>query len=128
MDDNQAVTVIETISNFYQSYTVTEDRVKEWIEFLKEYEFEFVMNNLKEYIKVGTYPPTIKDLVQEKAASKNIAYTSFNIEVLKERERQARELLHKYGVPDIDTTNVEIPDFLKGRKRGERKNGITDTR
>ncbi len=127
MNENEAIKVMKTIADFYQYFTVSEDKVLEWANFLSPYEYGFVMNNLKDHIKRSEFPPTVKDLTQEKAASKNIAYTAFTEETIQERDKQAKDLLKKYGVPEIDHKNVEIPDFLKGRKRGE-QNGATNAK
>lgn len=126
MNKNEAIKVVKTIADFYQYFTVTEDKVIEWANFLSPYEYGFVMNNLKEHIKRSEFPPTVKDITQEKTASKNIAYTEFTEKTIEQREKEARELLKKYGVPDIDEKNAELPDFLKDRQRGEGKHGITN--
>ncbi len=126
MNENEAVKIVKTISDFYQYFTVTEDKLLEWANFLSPYEYGFVMNNLKEHIKRSEFPPTVKDITQEKTASKNIAYTAFTEKTIEQREKEARELLKKYGVPDIDEKTAEIPDFLKDRQRGGRKHGTTN--
>lgn len=127
MTKNEAVIVLKKIADFYQYFSVSKDKVIEWTKFLIPYEYNFVLQNLENHIKESEYPPTVKDLTQEKVASKNIAYTAFTEETIQERDQQAKDLLKKYGVPEIDHKNVEIPDFLKGRKRGE-QNGATNTK
>lgn len=127
MEHKEALKVIKTVADFYQYFTVTEEKVIEWAKVIEPYEYAFVMANLKEHIKRSEFPPTIKDLTQEKeAASKNVAYTLFTEEAKKDREKQSRELLKELG-QEIDIENVEVPEFLKGRQRGERKNdGVTN--
>ena len=121
MERLEAIKIIKTVADFYQSFSVTEEKVKEWANVIEPYEFTFVMDNLKEHLKRSQFPPTIKDLTHgEEVASKNVAYTYFTEDAKEEREQQARELLRKLG-QEIDLENIEVPDFLKGRKKGRKE-------
>lgn len=98
MTYQDALTVLKSITVFYHNFSVTEEKAKQWAEVLTEYDFMEVTLNLRNYVKVNRFPPTLSDLIELKdeiTPKKNIAYIQATETEIERREREAKELLIK---------------------------------
>jgi hypothetical protein len=64
MKQEQLITLMDMITNYYERFTVTEDRFSAWWEILKDYEFELCKKNLIRHASDSAFVPTIADLIK----------------------------------------------------------------
>lgn len=53
MTKQELVRIIQLITNTYDNFKMTNEKMDSWYEILQDYNFEHVFSNLKQYIKQG---------------------------------------------------------------------------
>lgn len=110
MDKVETIKLFSLITNAYDMFDVTEEKVDFWGEMLKDQEFYNVLDNLKAHIQRSKYPPSIADLRGVAESASNVGYLDkgavLRIEQMKEGALKR--------IPED-----KIPDFIKrARERG----------
>ena len=85
--------VMKAITNYYSQFSVTEEMVKVWHDILREYPFQQITHNLRNYVKENRFPPTIADLVKSNHSEKLKAYVPTNEQTLLQSRDEAEQLL-----------------------------------
>ena len=88
----ESVQVMKTITHFYSHFNVTEAMVKDWHFILKNYEFEMVMENLRQHVIESKFIPTVADLVKVDSY-KGSAYMKIGHTTLETKRQEAERLL-----------------------------------
>ncbi|QFG05730.1 helicase loader [Bacillus phage 035JT001] len=120
MTFKEAVMIIQKISTvYYQNFSITEDKVKEWAHVIQEYEKKQVEENLLEHVRKSKFPPTLADLIrsEEDSQPKGAAYIQATPELMQLNAQQAEELLKKLQAERKVVGKPELPDFIKNRGR-----------
>lgn len=91
----ESVQVMKTITNFYSNFSVNEPMVKEWHSVLKDYDFNMVLNNLKNHVVNSKYPPSIADLVKQSMHKSN-AYIQMTENTFTKKQDEAKRLVEQY--------------------------------
>jgi hypothetical protein len=124
MKYNEALKVIKSVTIFYQNFIITEEKANEWALLLQEYDFNSIMENLRNYVKVNKFPPTISDLLNQENVSKNqVAYLQVTEETMKEQALEAARLLQQIEEPkkfEQIKVSPEIREQLRGLMNGMR--------
>lgn len=63
----QTFEILSMISELYDQFEITQNRIDAWHLALKNSDFEVIENNLFEYAKANRFPPKIADLHQIKS-------------------------------------------------------------
>lgn len=109
MDRKETIKLFSLITNAYDMFEVTQEKVELWSSMLGDQEFPNVLDNLKTHIQRDKFPPSIADLRGVPSYTANSGYLDKQ-EVL--RIGQMREAALK-RIPE----DIELPDFIKrGRK------------
>ncbi|WP_462410364.1 replicative helicase loader/inhibitor [Neobacillus sp. Marseille-QA0830] len=64
--------LLKTISNFYEQFIVSQEKVDLWHEVLKAYPSEEVLENLFAFVKQSPYPPKIADLLPKPSGAMTV--------------------------------------------------------
>lgn len=108
MDRSETIKLFSLITNAYDMFDVTEEKLELWATMLADQEFPNVLENLKAHIQRDKFPPSIADLRGVPAYTANDGYKNKN-EVL--RIEKMREGALK-RIPED-----KIPDFIKRAKK-----------
>lgn len=111
MERVETIKLFSLISNAYDMFDVTEEKVDLWDNMLRDQDFNIVLENLRNHIQREKYPPSIADLRKPLSITANSGYLDKG-EVLRLTEMKEKAL--KY-IP-----NDKIPEFIK--KARERAN------
>jgi hypothetical protein len=95
LERNQALYILKAISQFYHHFTVDKEKIDMWAGMLMNYEYQLVMNNLKEFVPNSKFPPTIADLVERKETDKRLQYRGF--EQIEKEKLEADKLIEMIG-------------------------------
>jgi hypothetical protein len=115
-----AISLIEAITVFYQNFSITEAKVKEWALILQEYDAPSVSQRLRDHVRTSKFPPTIADLLppQETEEKTNVsAYRLMAPNTLDINEDDARAYLELLEGDRFEGKTAELPSFLKRGKR-----------
>lgn len=124
MNKNQVIDVLETISNVYQNKFKMENPkkvIEAWFNVLKDYEFDFVMDNLSQYIKSNHFPPSIADLVKEpEKRDRAIPSIDETREMLrKQKESEEWVAANREQIDEVRKREMAKVAKMLGIKRGE---------
>lgn len=90
----ETVMIMKAITNYYSQFSVTEEMVKVWHDILREYPFQHVAQNLRDYVRENKFPPTIADLVKSKHSERLKAYVPITEQtLLASRDEAERKLM-----------------------------------
>ncbi|QFG05465.1 helicase loader [Bacillus phage 031MP004] len=119
MTFKEAVKIIQQITVYYQNFTITEEKVKQWAHIIQEYEIKQVEENLAEYARYNKFPPTLADLIRSEKDEqpKGAAYIQVTPELMQLNAQQAEELLKRLQAERKVVGKPELPDFIKNRGR-----------
>jgi hypothetical protein len=104
MNKSETIKLFSLITNAYDMFDVTEEKVELWSGMLEDQEFNNVLGNLKNHIQREKYPPSIADLRGVLAYTANDGYKNKD-EVLR-IEGMKQEALKR--IPE-----ELIPEFIK---------------
>jgi|GEM_PF-6455207 hypothetical protein len=54
--------IFKLLVNVYPNFEVSSEKLNIWYEFLKDNDYQSVLNNTKEYVLSNRFPPSIADL------------------------------------------------------------------
>ncbi|MEJ9210096.1 replicative helicase loader/inhibitor [Bacillus smithii] len=54
--------IFKVLVNVYPNFEVSSEKLNIWYEFLKDSDYQSVLNNTKEYVLSNRFPPSIADL------------------------------------------------------------------
>lgn len=111
MNKAETIKLFTLISNAYDMFEISEEKIEVWSYMLHDQVFEDVLSNFKSHANTERYPPSISDLRGARPLRANNGYLDKNV-VLR-LEGMKSEALKR--IPE-----EHIPDFIK-RARGESK-------
>mgnify|MGYP001054982987 FL=1 len=62
MTRDELKNIFKLLVNVYPNFVVSSEKVDIWYEFLKDNDYQSVLNKTKEYVKTNRFPPSIADL------------------------------------------------------------------
>lgn len=63
MSKQELLEIMVAITNFYEKFRVTEEKIEQWYPYMKEIEANDVKKKLRQYAIQNKFPPTISDLL-----------------------------------------------------------------
>lgn len=65
MTRDQLKTVFKILANVYPNFEVSSEKLDIWHEFLKDQDYDVVLERVKTHVKEKKFPPTIADLREQ---------------------------------------------------------------
>jgi hypothetical protein len=62
MTRDELKNIFKLLVNVYPNFEVSSEKLNIWYEFLKNNDYQSVLNNTKEYVLTNRFPPSIADL------------------------------------------------------------------
>lgn len=106
MERSETIKLFSLITNSYDMFDITEEKLQVWSELLSDQDFGDVLGNFKEHVKREKYPPSIAEL---RGSS-----TRANSGYLNKGETLRIEEMKKGALKEIPEDL--IPDFIKERR------------
>lgn len=116
MDREETKKIVRKIKEVYNNkFTINNPKelVDTWHEFLVDYDYDEIMNNLKEHVKSNKFAPAISDLIKQKEQREAIPSLEETKEMLARLEGY-RENATKNPQKYID----EMRRVIQNKKRG----------
>ncbi|HDR7892789.1 TPA: hypothetical protein QCY29_005257 [Bacillus toyonensis] len=117
MDRKSVIKLFSLLTNSYDMFEITAEKVELWSKMLEDQEDRLVFEKVAQHIKTEQYPPSISQLREQKREHvANVGYLDnrvvFKIESM--REGALKEVPHD-----------KAPEFIKRMRdqRGDQKNG-----
>jgi hypothetical protein len=124
MTYQEALKVIKAVATYYQNFSLTEEKVREWGLVIQEYELNQVMENLRTHVRKSQFPPAISDLIKQDESTKRIAYLPNTVESMHIQAEEARQFLEaiegnqeRLGIRP--SGREELAELMKNLKGGK---------
>ena len=107
MIKKETLEVLSEIHSYWNHFQVNQERIDKWHVILIDFEFDVIMANLLDYVKISSYAPTVADLIKlGEKRDKYVPSAEDTKKYLAERDKLTEKLRND-------------PDVLEAKKKAD---------